>query len=134
VIESPFRVRREIAMAIPSRSGRLRFAVNQLGTLVTAPLSLSRIAARARLIGAGGRAQDCAAISAPTMIVHGDPRLDHVVDVGGTAEYGRLIGGARVARLDETGHLGSITRPDAFAELVRTFVTTARRERSNSAA
>jgi pimeloyl-ACP methyl ester carboxylesterase len=134
LIESPFRVRREIMMAIPSRRGRLRFALAQLRTLAQAPVSLARIAARARLLGTGERAQECAAITAPTMIVHGDPRLDHVVDVAGTSEYGQLIRGARVVRLDDTGHLGCITRPELFAEAVRTFVTGSVSEHSNHAA
>jgi pimeloyl-ACP methyl ester carboxylesterase len=134
LMETPFRVRREVAIAIPSRTGRWRFSLDQLRTLFQAPLSLTRLAARARLLGTGQRAQECAAITAPTMIVHGEPRLDHVVDVEGTTEYGRLIHGARITMLEGTGHLGSITRPELFAEAVRRFVATARGEQSNHAA
>jgi pimeloyl-ACP methyl ester carboxylesterase len=134
LLETPFRVRREIAAAIPSGAKRLRFSLMQLGTLVRAPLSLSRIAARARLLGAGARAQECAEITAPTLIIHGDPRLDHVVDVEGTSDYAGLIRGARVVKLEGTGHLGCITRPDLFAEAVRTFVTGSATEQSNHAA
>ena len=134
LLETPFRVRREIAIAIPSRLERLRFSLAQLRTLVRAPLSLSRVAARARLLGAGVRAQECAEITVPTLIVHGDPRLDHVVDVAGTSDYARLIRGATITRLARTGHLGCITRPDAFAEAVRTFVTRSVARQSNHAA
>jgi pimeloyl-ACP methyl ester carboxylesterase len=134
LIESPFRVRREIAMAIPSLARRLRFSLAQLRTLVSAPLSLSRIAARARLLGTGERAQECAAITAPTMIIHGDPRLDHVVDVEGTSDYARLIRGASLTQMEGTGHLGCITRPELFAEAIRQFATHSKAEQSNHAA
>jgi 3-oxoadipate enol-lactonase len=138
ILETPFRLRREIAIAIPARIDRLRFALRQLSTLARAPLSLSRMAARARLIGengpANGRADECAAVTAPTLIIHGDPRLDHVVDAEGTAEYGRLIRGATITMIDGTGHLGSVTRPAVFADAVRRFVATAARKQSNSAA
>jgi pimeloyl-ACP methyl ester carboxylesterase len=80
------------------------------------------------------RVMECAAITAPTLIVHGNPRLDHVVDVDGTTEYGRLIRGARTSMLDGTGHLGSITRPRAFAASVREFLTASGPEASHSAA
>lgn len=134
LLETPFRVRREVAIAIPSSRGRWRFSLDQLRTLLQAPLSLTRLAARARLLGNGQRAAECAAITAPTLIIHGEPRLDHVVDVEGTTEYGRLIRGARITMLEDTGHLGSITRPKAFAEAVRRFVTASREEQSNHAA
>lgn len=134
LLETPFRVRREIAMAIPSITKRLRFSLMQLRTVVRTPVSLPRIAARARLLGAGARAQECAEVTAPTLIIHGDPRLDHVVDVEGTSTYARLIRGARIAVLEGTGHLGCITRPTEFAQVVRSFVTTSVTERSNHAA
>jgi pimeloyl-ACP methyl ester carboxylesterase len=64
---------------------------------------------------------DCALIIAPTLVVTGEPHLDHVVPVEGSSEYLRLIPKARAAVLERTGHLGSITRADAFATLVRDF-------------
>jgi hypothetical protein len=56
------------------------------------------------------------------LIVTGEPSLDRVVAVEGTLAYRSLIRGARHATLERTGHLGSITRPDTFGELVRQFV------------
>ena len=66
---------------------------------------------------------DCANVSAPTLIVTGEPSRDYVVPSDGTIEYARLIAGARAVTLTGTGHLGSITQPDAFATLVRDFLT-----------
>ena len=60
--------------------------------------------------------------AAPTLIVTGERGLDRVVPVEVTREYVDMIPGARHTTLDRTGHLGSITRPDAFAALVRDFV------------
>ena len=52
--EMPSRVGREIAAAIPDRAARRRFRWRQMRTFLKAPLSLSRMAARARLIGGHG--------------------------------------------------------------------------------
>jgi pimeloyl-ACP methyl ester carboxylesterase len=65
---------------------------------------------------------DCLRVAAPTLVVTGERALDHVVPVEGASEYARLIPNARAAVIERTGHIGSITRPDAFAALVRDFV------------
>ena len=77
---------------------------------------------RAALISSPHLFEDCARIVAPTLVVTGEPGLDRVVPVDSTLAYVQLISGARHATLDGTGHLGSITRPGAFASLVREFV------------
>jgi esterase len=126
--ETPWRLRREIAAAFPTASARRRFAASQLRTLAGARLSLSRMAYRARLISSVDSAAACAAVAAPTLVVTGEAALDHVVPVHGTAGYLSLIKGARGAVLARTGHLGSITRPDAFAAIVCEFVGDPARE------
>lgn len=122
--ESPFRLTREIARALPQGRARRAFVRTQLGLLARAPVSVRRMAMRARLIGEHDRLGDCRSVSCPTLIVHGDPALDHVVDANGTSSYAGLIRNASVARLDGTGHLGSITRPHEFADIVRGFLST----------
>jgi pimeloyl-ACP methyl ester carboxylesterase len=64
----------------------------------------------------------CRIVDRPTLVVRGEDGLDHVVDPTGTAEYRRLIRGAQEIVLERTGHLGSITRPDAFASIVSAFI------------
>ncbi|MGH7635266.1 MAG: alpha/beta fold hydrolase, partial [Gemmatimonadaceae bacterium] len=64
---------------------------------------------------------ESARISAPTLVVTGEPALDHVVPAAGSSEYGRLIRNARTVVRARTGHLGSVTRPDEFAALVAEF-------------
>jgi pimeloyl-ACP methyl ester carboxylesterase len=121
--EAPFRLGPELKAALPDRGSRWRFALRQLRIALGAPVSPARMAERARLISATDRAAACAAITAPTLIVHGEPSLDHVVRADGTAEYARLIRGAEVAMLERTGHQGAMTRPQEFAATVRRFVT-----------
>ncbi len=124
--ESPFRLRAELAAALPDARERWRFGRDQLRTLVEAPLSVTRMAARARMVACHDRAADCRDVACPTLIVHGEEALDHVVDAGGTSDYGALIHGATVVTLERTGHLGSITRPREFAAITRRFLTTQR--------
>jgi pimeloyl-ACP methyl ester carboxylesterase len=79
------------------------------------------MARRARMITAIDTAASCAQITAPTLIVTGERALDHVVPVDGSVGYVSLIRRARAVVLERTGHLGSITRPDAFSAIVRDF-------------
>ena len=120
--ETPFRLRPEIRSALPDAKARRQFALRQLRTALGAPVSLSAIAGRARMISTEDVTPDCARITAPTLVVTGERHLDHVVPVDGSSEYLRLIPDARAIVLERTGHLGSITRPDAFAAIVREFV------------
>jgi pimeloyl-ACP methyl ester carboxylesterase len=122
VAETPWRLRAEMAAAFPRLSARLWFALSQVGVFVRAPLSLARMAERVRLISALDLAADCARITAPTLVVTGERRLDHIVPVEGSSEYVRLIPGARGIVLDRTGHQGVMTRPEAFADLIRVFL------------
>jgi pimeloyl-ACP methyl ester carboxylesterase len=120
--ETPLRVSREVKTAIADAAARRRFAWNALRTLVSAPVSLGTMAARARLVTTDAVVNDCARISVPTLVLTGEAHLDYVVPVEGANEYMRLIPHASRAVLPATGHLGSITRPAEFAALVRDFV------------
>jgi 3-oxoadipate enol-lactonase len=119
--ETPWRLRGEIRSALPRAGARWRFVRGQLGTLWRARLSPTRMAWRAALISSPLLVEDCARIVAPTLVVTGEPGLDQIVGVDGTLAYLQLIAGAQHATLGKTGHLGSITRPEAFASLVREF-------------
>jgi pimeloyl-ACP methyl ester carboxylesterase len=123
LIESPFRLRQEIRAALPSWRARAKFATWQLATLAAAPLSPTRMAARAALMANTDLRPECARVTAPTLIVTGERALDQVVSVDRTLGYLDLISGAHHANLEHTGHLGSITRPEAFASLVRGFAS-----------
>jgi pimeloyl-ACP methyl ester carboxylesterase len=120
--ESPFRLRAEVAAALPSFPDRWRFARWQLRTLASTPLSLSQMASRARALASHDIVADCQRVAAPTLVVTGERELDRVVPVASTATYSQLIPGARTVVLERTGHLGTITRPAMFAEMVHSFV------------
>jgi pimeloyl-ACP methyl ester carboxylesterase len=101
--EIPRRFRPEFAAAMPDAKERRRFAARQLSTFVRAPVSLRRMAQRARLVDSLDLDGVCARIE-------------------GSTDYLRLIAGAKGAVLERTGHHGTITRPHAFAALVQNFV------------
>jgi pimeloyl-ACP methyl ester carboxylesterase len=65
------------------------------------------------------------AVRTPTLVITGEPALDRVVPVELTREYLALWPHAQAATIANTGHLGSITRPEAFANLVAPFVAQA---------
>jgi pimeloyl-ACP methyl ester carboxylesterase len=88
------------------------------------------MAQRARFITTLDLADDSARIAAPTLVITGEPGLDFIVPVEGSSAYLRLISGARGVVLERTGHQGVMTRPAAFASLVRDFVE----EQRNAAA
>ena len=125
--EVPWRLNAELVAAMPDRTMRKRFMRAQSRTLVTARPSFARMAARARIIQTLDLTGDCARITAPTLVVTGERRLDHVVDADG-ARSTRASSPARgPPSIEQTGHLGSITRPDAFAALVRDFIESVQR-------
>jgi pimeloyl-ACP methyl ester carboxylesterase len=121
--EMPRRFRPEFAAAVPDPRLRRRFALRLLRTFVRAPVSLRRMAERARLISELDLVALCRRISTPTLVVTGERSLDFVVPVEGSSDYARVISGARTAVLERTGHHGTITRPEEFAALVAGFVS-----------
>lgn len=120
--EMPWRLGPEVRIAIPDPAARRRFALAAMATFFRAPVSVSRMAVRGRMVTEIDLRQDCERIAAPTLVVTGEPGLDYVVPVAGTSEYLRLIAGAAGIVIERTGHLGSVTRPTAFASIVRDFV------------
>ena len=55
-------------------------------------------------------------------MVTGDPGLDRVVPVESTREYvAALAGGAAYARIPGTGHMGLMTKPHRFRDIVGGF-------------
>ena len=120
--EVPFRARPELLAALPHADERRAFSSTILRTLLKAPISLRRMAWRARLIAAYDAVGDAARISAPTLVVTGEASLDHVVDVDGSSRYEQLIPGSKRVVLGRTGHQGTLTRPDAFVDEVTRFL------------
>ena len=66
--------------------------------------------------------EELKSVQAPVLVVTGEAQLERVVPVRLTHEYLDLWPQARAGTLPRTGHLGLITRPEAFARLVAPFV------------
>ena len=112
----------EVRAALPGRVQRIAFSLRQAITLLRAPILPSRMANRARLMEAVDLTEMSRRVQAPTLLVTGEPDLDRIVPVGQTREYLKLIPDVRSIVIERTGHVGLVTRPDRFAEVVGTFV------------
>jgi pimeloyl-ACP methyl ester carboxylesterase len=122
IARAPFRMRAEIVAALPGLGARLAFSARHLYRVLRSPMSPRRMADRVRLAVGHDFVADCGRISAPTLVVTGEPRLDRVVATGGTREYLRLLPGAEARVFERTGHIGLVTKPEAFADIVVEFV------------
>ncbi|MDQ3069202.1 MAG: alpha/beta hydrolase [Acidobacteriota bacterium] len=111
----------EIFAAKPSVRERVRFGCRYFGRAVRSPLSVTRMAEWARLKLATDIVADCAVVKAPALLITGEPSLDRVIDLRKSVDYVALIG-ARHVTLERTGHIGLVTKPELFAELVCDFV------------
>jgi pimeloyl-ACP methyl ester carboxylesterase len=116
------RVTPEIVSALDTWSARLGFALRYGFTAVRYPSKPHLMAERVRLLEGLNLAGDCARITAPTLVVTGEPDLDRVVPVASTRRYADLIANARYVMMDKTGHQGVLTQPQRFAALVSDFV------------
>ena len=119
---APGRMLPELRNVFPSWSGRLRFAGRMLWHVARAPMSAPRAATRVHLVLADDVAAVAPRVTAPTLIVTGDDGLDRLVPPENTRQYRRYMTRTTVARLEGTGHMGTVTRAGTFAALVGDFV------------
>jgi pimeloyl-ACP methyl ester carboxylesterase len=61
---------------------------------------------------------ECRRITAPTTVITGETALDQVVPVASTLQIVELIPQARHVVFAGTGHIGCVTRPDRFVQLI----------------
>jgi pimeloyl-ACP methyl ester carboxylesterase len=122
VATSPMRLWPEVRAAFPTWPSRLGFFVRQGLRAAGAPMIPSLMAERIRLAEQLDLHSDCARIRAPTLVLTGEEPLDRVVPVAITQRFCTLIDGAESDVLEGTGHLGIMTRPSKFAEVVGNFV------------
>jgi pimeloyl-ACP methyl ester carboxylesterase len=122
VATTPMRVWPEVRSALPSWAARVGFFVQQGLRSAAAPMVPSRMAERIRLAQQTNFAPDCRRVQAPTLVVTGEPPLDLVVPVDSTRSFCTLIPGAEALLFEHTGHLGCLTQPSRFADIVGQFV------------
>lgn len=121
--ETPLRLQQELKAALPAPVDRAAFGLGQMSKLFTAPISIRRLAQRARLLRDLDIERDCVRVSAPTLVITGDRALDRIVPVDGTEAYVRMISGAQHRVIARTGHLGCNTRSSEFARVIDDFVS-----------
>ncbi len=121
VTDAAWRVAPEVRRALPSLTARMRFGVAQALRVVRAPVWPRHMRRRMELLADESFEADAARIGMPTLVITGEPGLDRTLPVELTRRYLEYIPGADYAVLGRTGHLGTMTRPDAFAGLVREF-------------
>lgn len=112
----------EIFAAQPTLAGRARFAARYLGRIISSPLSVTKMAGWAKLKMATDIEADCGRIAAPSLLVTGEPALDRVVDIQRSQDWLTLVPGMRHVTMERTGHIGLVTKPELFADIVCGFV------------
>jgi pimeloyl-ACP methyl ester carboxylesterase len=88
---------------------------------------------RVRLLESVNLVDAAKACTAPALVITGEPDLDRVVTVASTLRYRELLRQVTVTRLERTGHLGLVLRPDEFAQRIADFVTDADRRQLTAA-
>jgi pimeloyl-ACP methyl ester carboxylesterase len=117
---SSLRLYSEIAAANEGLASAVSAALRHAWCVVVHMLSPRRMARRVQLLSSVDFSE-VAGVALPTLVVTGEPTLDRVVPVRATREYTALWPKARVEMIANTGHLGLITRPEAFASIVVPF-------------
>ena len=115
------RMYREIAAANDGVAAGLAAALRHGTRVLTHMFSPWRMARRVRLLDSIDLRPELSRVAMPTLLITGDAGLDKVVPVAATHEYLRLWPNASLATIARTGHLGLITRPSAFANIVVPF-------------
>lgn len=115
----------EMVIARRGLAGGLTFALGHVITVLGHRFSPRLMARRVRLLAGLGLERELGAVRLPTLVVTGEGHLDRVVPVRLTREYLRIWPHAEEATLARTGHLGLVTRADAFATLVASFADAA---------
>jgi len=116
----------EIMAACDTWSKRVIFCARHGLRIVLAPIVPAHMADRIKLREDVNLSADCARITAPTLVISGEPDLDRVVPPESTRRYTDLIAGAKYVMIEHTGHLGLVTRSDRFAEIVGEFINASR--------
>jgi pimeloyl-ACP methyl ester carboxylesterase len=122
VLTSPLRLWPEIRAAYDTTRERLAFSLRHGLRVMLAPAVPPRMAKRVTMQQRVDFASDCERIKVPTLIVTGEDGLDHIVPARVTREYRRLIPGARYVQMKRSGHIGLLTRPAQFADIVTGFI------------
>jgi pimeloyl-ACP methyl ester carboxylesterase len=112
----------EVFAALPTWRARVTFLTTYGWRVLRWPLAPAQTARWVRNWQGRDLASLCTKVTAPTHVMTGEPTLDRVVPVTSTLDYVTLIPGATTSRLERTGHIGLVSRPERFAALVGRFL------------
>jgi pimeloyl-ACP methyl ester carboxylesterase len=115
------RLYKEIATATPGVLPGMRAAARHGLNALMHMFSPAGVARRVHVLESAQLDRELQRVQVPTLVVTGERRLDRVVPVSLTEEYARIWPHAERITIAHTGHLGMITRPDAFADAVAGF-------------
>jgi pimeloyl-ACP methyl ester carboxylesterase len=99
----------------------LSFALGHIGAVVRYRFSPVLMARRVRLLEGNTLETELTQLRVPALILTGQAELDRVVPVALTRDYLRMWPHASSATMARCGHLGPITRPEQFADLIVRF-------------
>ena len=115
------RLYKEIATATPGVLPGMRAAARHGLNALMHMFSPAGVARRVHVLESAQLDRELQRVQVPTLVVTSERRLDRVVPVSLTEEYARMWPHAERITIAHTGHLGMITRPDAFADAVAGF-------------
>jgi pimeloyl-ACP methyl ester carboxylesterase len=99
----------------------ISFALRHVGAVARYRFSPVLMARRVRLLQGNRLEAELTHLGVPALILTGQAELDRVVPVALTRDYLRLWPHATSATIERSGHLGPITRPQQFADLIARF-------------
>ena len=121
VARAPGRMRPEVAAALPGLGAQLWFMATHSVRVAMAPTTPARMARRIEWASTHHFA-DPRRIAAPALVMTGERSLDRIVPVEITERYMAELQSAERVVLERTGHIGLVTRPDRFADILGRFV------------
>ena len=123
LLDSSRRVAPELRAAFPRWIDRARFDAVHGCRVLAAPASPRRMRDRMELLGTTSFAGDAERVAAPTLVITGAEHLDRTVPPALTRRYLDRIPGSTLAVLEQTGHLGPVTRARQFADVIVAFAS-----------
>jgi pimeloyl-ACP methyl ester carboxylesterase len=112
----------EIVAARPTWTGRVALAAGHLARTLRWPMAVGAMAGWVQEWAGADILADCRSITAPTLVLTGEPGLDRVVPIESSLEYLRVIRGARHVVLHGAGHLGPMSMPAGFVGAITAFL------------
>ena len=119
-LDSPTRMLPELRAALPGFTSVVRFVTAQTARVMRAFMSPRRMAARLRWTEEF-QYSDVSSVAQPVLVITGEDGLDRVVDPALTRRYLAALPAAQHVVLSRTGHIGMLTRPAEFADIIFRF-------------